>query len=126
MSNSRSVSHTLTNRKKWEPPKLGFLKCNFDATIAKKNQWIGFGYIIHNEKGELIRAKNGHKTRSNNVLEAEAISCREALLWIKDKGLANIIFESDSQLLVRAINTPVFYSSTVGLIFTTRKIDFSY
>ena len=40
--------------------------------------------------------KNGHKTGSDNVLEAEALSCREALLWIKDKGLANIIFESNS------------------------------
>ena len=57
---------------------------------------IRLGYIIRNEKGELIGAKKGHKTGSNNVLEAKAFSCREALLWIKDKGLANIIFESDS------------------------------
>ena len=64
----------------------------------------------------MIGAKVGHKTGSDNVLEAEALSCREALLWIKDKGLVNIIFESDSQLLVRAINTLIFYSSTVGLI----------
>ena len=64
----------------------------------------------------MIGAKVGHKTGSDNVLEAEAVICREALLWIKDKGLANIIFESDSQLLVRAINTLIFYSSSVSLI----------
>ena len=52
----------LVGFKKWEPPKHGFLKCNFDATIAKQNQRIGLGYIIHNEKDELIGAKNGHKT----------------------------------------------------------------
>ena len=62
MSNLRNVSHTPTNRKKWEPRKQGFLQCNFDAAIAKQNQRIGFGYIIRNEKGELIGAKNGHKT----------------------------------------------------------------
>ena len=61
-SNSRNVSHTPTNIKKWEPPKHGFLKCNFDAAIAKQNQRIRFGGIIRNEKGELIGAKNGHKT----------------------------------------------------------------
>ena len=116
MSTSRNMSHTPTNRKKWEPPKHGFLKCNFDAAIAKQNQWIGFDYIIRNENGELIGVKNGHKTGSDNILEAEALSYREALLWIKDKGLANIIFKSDSQLLVRAINMPFFYSSTMGLI----------
>ena len=54
MSNLRNVSHTPTNMKKWEPPKHGFLKCNFDAAIAKQNQRIGFGYIIRNEKGELV------------------------------------------------------------------------
>ena len=116
MSNSRNMSHTPTNRKKWEPPKHGFLKCNFDAAIAKQNQRIVFNYIIRNEKGELIGAKNGHKRGFDNVLEAESLSCQEALLWIKDKGLANIIFKSDSQLLVRVINMPIFYSSTVGLI----------
>ena len=60
--NLRNVSHTPTNRKKWEFPKHGFLMCNFDVAIAKQNQHIGFGYIIHNVKGELIGAKNGHKT----------------------------------------------------------------
>ena len=116
ISTSRKASHTPTNRKKWKPPKHGFLKCNFYAAIAKQNQRIGFDYIIRNEKGKLIGAKFGHNTGSDNVLAAEALSCQEALLWIKDKGLANIIFESDSQLLVRAINTLIFYSSTVGLI----------
>ena len=116
MSALRNVSNTPTNMKKCEPPKHGFLKCNFDAAIAKQNQRIGLGYIIRNEKGELIEATNGHKTGSDNKLEVKALSCREALLWIKDKGLANIIFESDSQLLVRAINTPIFYSSTMSLI----------
>ena len=62
MSNSRNVSHTPTNIKKWEPPKHDFLKCNFDAAIAKQNQRIRFDDIIRNEKGELIGAKNGHKT----------------------------------------------------------------
>ena len=75
ISNSRNMSHTPTNTKKWEPPKHGSLKCNFDATIAKQNQRIGFSYIIRDEKGELIGAKNGHKTGSDNVLEAEALSC---------------------------------------------------
>ena len=42
MSNLRNVSHTPPNRKKWEPRKQGFLKCNFDAAIAKQNQRIGF------------------------------------------------------------------------------------
>ena len=59
---SRNVSHTPTNMKKWEPPKHGFLKCNFDATIARQNQRIGLGYIIHIEKDELIGGKNRHKT----------------------------------------------------------------
>ena len=40
MSASRNVSHTPTNMKKWEPPKHDFFKCNFDAAIAKQNQWI--------------------------------------------------------------------------------------
>ena len=64
----------------------------------------------------MIGAKNGHNIGSDNVLEAEALICQEALLWIKDKGLANIIFESYSQLLVRAFNMAIFYSSNVGLI----------
>ena len=50
-----------------------------------------------------------------DVLEAEALSCREVLNWLTSKCLAKVIIKSDSQILVNAITNSIDYYSIVGV-----------
>ena len=51
-----------------------------------------------------------------NGLIAEALRCREALVWIKRNGLQTVTIESDSLVLASQINKGSIYNSSVWLI----------
>ena len=70
MPASTNMGHNHANGKKWEPPKQGLFKCNIDAAISQRDQRIGFGCIVRNEKGEMIAAKNGSMTVSDQCVRS--------------------------------------------------------
>ena len=51
-----------------------------------------------------------------NGLIAEALRCREALVWIQRNGLQTVTIESDSLVLASQINKGSIYNSSVWLI----------
>ncbi|XP_074362776.1 uncharacterized protein LOC141703064 [Apium graveolens] len=87
--------------KKWNKPPDDWIKINVDATGAQ-NGYIGFGCVIQNSKGQFIGARCG-RIRSNwSSKEAEALSLKKAIIWIKHLQLDCCIFETDSQNLAYA------------------------
>ena len=82
--------------RRWESPGEGHLKCNVDGALPSQGSKVGFGFIIRNQPGEMVVAKNGKMDAPTETLVVEALSCREALSWIKGNGLQNITVESDS------------------------------
>ena len=51
-----------------------------------------------------------------DALSAKAISCREALSWLKANGFQRVLVESYNLLLVEAMNKNVEYRSPIGFI----------
>ena len=92
------------------------LKCNIDATTLHLINKVGFGCIIRNANGDMIGAKNGTLSAPLDPLLAEALSCREALSWIKDLGLRDVCVESDALLLITALRGTSDDFSYFGLI----------
>ena len=45
-------------------------------------------------------AKNGRMVGPVEAIAAEALGCREALNWIQQHGLVNVIVEWDAQIVV--------------------------
>ena len=39
---------------KWMAPTSGWLKMNWEASIAKDKDWMGFGMVLQDEKGLLV------------------------------------------------------------------------
>lgn len=101
---------------KWLPPHHGYTKLNVDASLYMGEESFTLGMVVRNEKGQYINGKNLKLLGSVSVMEAEARGVQEALKWIEELGLQNVILECDSELVVSAIHKEVAYHLEVGHI----------
>ncbi|KAL8521752.1 hypothetical protein ACS0TY_012047 [Phlomoides rotata] len=67
---------------------------------------MGFGMILRDEEGEFVAARTIVLVGCVTVDVGEAMGFYEALLWLKDLGIENVIVEGDVKLIVDAINSP--------------------
>lgn len=88
--------------KKWEKPPDGWVKINVDAAIFADIESVGLGIVVRGSNGQFIAAKSCRREGLFPPREAEALALQNALLWLKEEGHKNCIFETDSQVLVRA------------------------
>ena len=82
---------------------------------------VGFGFVLRNDKGCFVAAKNGCSHGLMEPLIAESLSCREALNWLKRNGHQHVILESDCQSLVSVLHGSHVLNSTAGLIIKNCK-----
>jgi len=64
---------------------------------------MGFGAIIRDCRGTFISAKATPMTSLPPVRECEAYAVRDAILWAYERGLSNVIFETDVEVVADAI-----------------------
>ncbi|KAL0701401.1 hypothetical protein Bca4012_057523 [Brassica carinata] len=100
------VQRTLRSSK-WEPPPVGWLKCNFDCSFSQENEYAGLGCIVRNDQGKLVGCASmkilTSQIKNAFVGEAYAFLFVLQLVWIK--GWRQLWFESDNLELVKTINT---------------------
>ncbi|KAL8134494.1 uncharacterized protein LOC141714729 [Apium graveolens] len=88
--------------KKWVKPPDSWVKVNIDAATFESSGCIGLGSVVRGNAGNFLMAMS----KKHQVLlpprEAEALCLKETLLWLKEKSYRRCIFETDSQVLVRA------------------------
>ncbi|XP_074322941.1 uncharacterized protein LOC141659906 [Apium graveolens] len=87
----------------WKPPDRGWLKLNVDASVKKGDSNFAIGMVIRNEDGNFIMGKNLRIAGCVNVLEVEAYGVWVAIKWIEELQLKNVTVESDSSLVVQAL-----------------------
>lgn len=88
----------------WSPPLPCSLKINSDAACDPRGGRTGIGVVVRDEKGKMVIAKSSLKMGGLDPLSAEAYAMLVGLRSAIDFGLNNLWVESDSQLLVKAIN----------------------
>lgn len=89
--------------RRWCKPPAGWLKVNIDAAWVSQANTTSMGCVIRDEAGEFVRARCSEMQPCVEPKMAEALSLKEALAWIKDWRSAQVIFETDSKLLVDAL-----------------------
>lgn len=102
---SAAVCSNAAAQRRWVKPNSGFVKCNVDASVFRDPAGMSFGGIVRGTNGEFIAAIQDAFVGNFPPLIAEAVGLREVLSWIKERGFASVIIESDSKLLVDAIRS---------------------
>ncbi|MCI24854.1 ribonuclease H protein, partial [Trifolium medium] len=84
------------------PPPKNNLKLNVDAHSLSDGHW-GLGLILRKDDGRCLGAATRVRLGTDCVVLAEALGVQEALKFIKQHHLHNVIIETDSEILARAI-----------------------
>lgn len=101
---------------KWEPPANGWVKLNVDASVKVGDSVFTVGMVIRNEHGHFVMGRNLKVAGQVEVIEAEAYGVLEALQWINEMQLQQVIIESDSSLVIQALQQQLKYYMEVGNI----------
>jgi hypothetical protein len=106
---------------RWKPPEGDVLKINFDGAFDPVSHSGGWGFVVRNSLGEVVGAAAGRLDHVNEALQAEAEACSRALSIVQKWGISHIVLESDSQILVRAINMDEDDRGPNGVLFKEIK-----
>lgn len=90
--------------RKWCKPPQGWIKINIDAAYRQDMEYIGTGCIVRDEQGLFLRGRVNRLRRCGEAREAEAMSLKEALLWMKQWRTTRCIFEMDAKSVVDAVH----------------------
>ena len=80
----------------WCPPPYAKFKANFDAVVFQSSNTAGIGVVIHDFKGEIIGSLSMRIPLPPTVAEAEALACRQVVMFAKELSLHEVLFEGDS------------------------------
>ena len=89
----------------WQKPMVGWYKMNVDAAVDPNRSLTGCGSILRDAEGHFISARAAPVQISLPPNEAEAMSMREALSWLKHMHLPQVIVEMDSQVVYKALKS---------------------
>lgn len=108
---------------KWQPPAMGNFKINVDASVFPEAQHYSVGMVLRNHEGMFLGSRTCCFAGKVSVMEAEAMGILEALSWIKDKRMQHerVMVESDSQLTVKAIQSPASNLLEVGILLKVAR-----
>ena len=86
---------------------------NVDATLFPSQNKVDSGYVVRNSYGQMVMACSSPITCSCSLREAKAISVREALSWIKSKGLITVLLN-----LIRYTLSKELDKIVIGLVIS--------
>ncbi|XP_073153371.1 uncharacterized protein [Henckelia pumila] len=113
--------HTPITERFWHKPTRNILKCNVDAAILPNPPHVGFGSILRDHHGIVIASSQGRIHGLQNPATSEALAIREALSWLKNFNFFSIIVESDSLVIIDALNHSVADRSP--LVFSLKIVN---
>ncbi|XP_024196519.1 uncharacterized protein LOC112199785 [Rosa chinensis] len=90
---------------KWKNPPSGRLKINVDGAFRAEDGSGGIRVVVRNETGMGIAALAKPFLHAHSVLNMETETCRAGLLLGIHQGWTNIDIESDSAILIAALNS---------------------
>jgi ribonuclease HI len=87
----------------WQPPPPNWFKCNVDAGFHQAENKTSLGWCLRDQRGHCIAAGTAWNEGQYSILEGEAVALLHALREMEQRGLSQVIFETDSKNVVDAI-----------------------
>lgn len=100
----------------WQKPPSDFVKINFDAAYSNNTGSGAWGCVARSDQGEFLAAAAGKLDHLTGPLHAEAEACVKAVEASAGMGLHRVHFESDSQVLVKALKSDDYERSMIGVL----------
>lgn len=120
---SENVGHRL--RSSWLRPPSDFVKVNFDAAYYDSTGAGAWGCVARSDQGEFLAAFGGKLDHLSGPLHAEAVACVKAVEASAGMGFHRVKFESDAQVLVKALKSDDYERSMIGVLLReTRSLCF--
>ena len=101
---------------KWSPPPPGWMKVNFDGATFSSKGLAGLGAIIRNDQVLVMAAYTHSIPLPTSVETVEVLAARSAICLAKDLNFSKVIFEGDSEIIIKTINKGELMSSSFGHI----------
>lgn len=96
-----------------------FSNAGFNPSINKAT----YGVILFSPSGDFVAAVNGVLPTCTRPLMAKTLSCKEALSWLKDRGITTVHLHTDCSSLHRNLTaTTVELHSYVGITNDCRNL----
>ncbi|GAU32101.1 hypothetical protein TSUD_358070 [Trifolium subterraneum] len=76
----------------WQPPPLGKVKCNVDASFFINGGVCGWGWCIRGSEGQFILGGSNFLHEKLNIMEGEAMAIKEAMCEVSQRGFTQVIF----------------------------------
>ncbi|XP_074374511.1 uncharacterized protein LOC141714914 [Apium graveolens] len=86
---------------RWTKPNVGELKINVDATCFTDSNKYSFAFLVRDSQGNVVEAQTKCKQGQVDSEIAEAMGIREALSWVKEKNVGNVVVESDCLVAIQ-------------------------
>ena len=78
---------------------------NLDAAFFSSKGTAGLGVVIRDFSRKVLHALAQRIVKPISVAAAEALACRRAMVFAKEHGMLDCIFEGDAEVIVRAIRS---------------------
>jgi ribonuclease HI len=88
---------------RWQRPRDGWWKCNVDASFSQNPVALGCGWCVRDSAGMFVAAGTSSSNCTATVAEGEAKALLFAMREAVARGWTNVVFESDSKVVVDAV-----------------------
>lgn len=83
----------------WSPPPIGCLKLNFDGASKGNPKPAGFGYVLRNHSGKIVRVVFGPSGDCDST-HAKVMGLLIGLRELKNLQLSGVLVAGDSEVIV--------------------------
>ena len=108
-------------RKTWQKPPVGFLKLNSDGSFFSDEKTGGWGFIIRDKNGEVIKAAAGKEDCILDAFHAELLGVQAGLRMAINLGTTRLYIETDASLVKEAVEGGEYRQAAMGGIVTEIK-----
>ncbi|XP_019151874.1 PREDICTED: uncharacterized protein LOC109148594 [Ipomoea nil] len=92
-------------------------RCYLDAGYKQPTREATYGVVLLSHDGSFIAAKSGNLPSAFSPLMAEALACKEALSWLKDRNILTFVLVTDCMELRNMLHSSRMATlSYVGVI----------
>jgi len=104
-----------------EAPTSGYMEINIDGAFWEQEKKGAWGFVVRDDRGQVALAGSGSLGLVCDALTTETHGCIAALQAAADWGLQSLILESDSKILVKALQTNEYDRAREGMLFREAK-----